>query len=79
MARSVLPPIVWDASCGHRNEVRSDWGGFAVGCKACGARMWCPKRKPPRTVREPPGRVNMQELVGWGWKCDPSNPLAGRH
>jgi len=45
MKISVLPPIVWIASCGHRNEVRCDRGGFAVSCKMCGAKVWCPKRK----------------------------------
>jgi hypothetical protein len=44
MARSTLPPIVWVASCGHQNEVRSDHGGYPAKCKTCGAGVWVPKR-----------------------------------
>jgi hypothetical protein len=57
MAKSVLPPIAWDAICGHRNEVRSDLGGFKVNCKTCGANIWCPKRKgSPATTAQRPAR-----------------------
>jgi hypothetical protein len=56
MARSVLPPIEWPATCGHRNEVRSDLGGFKVACKTCGANIWCPKRKSARPAARTPGR-----------------------
>ena len=44
MARSTLPPIVWEATCGHRNEVRSEHGGYPTKCKTCGASVWVPKR-----------------------------------
>jgi hypothetical protein len=53
MAKSVLPPIVWQATCGHRNEVRSDLGGFKVACKTCAANIWCPKRKSPSSRPAP--------------------------
>jgi len=43
MARSALPPIVWDASCGHRNQVRSEHGGYPAKCKTCRASVWVPK------------------------------------
>jgi hypothetical protein len=58
MARSALPPIVWDASCGHRNEVRSDRGGYPTDCKTCGTKVWVPKRGAGRapSAREAAGR-----------------------
>jgi len=58
VARSTLPPIVWDANCGHRNEVRSDVGGYATNCKTCTAKVWVPKRGAGRasSAREAAGR-----------------------
>jgi len=58
MARSTLPPIVWVASCGHRNEVRSEHGGYPTKCKMCGASVWVPKRGAGRapSAREAAGR-----------------------
>jgi len=58
MPRSTLPPIVWAASCGHRNEVRSEHGGYPTDCKTCGAKVWVPKRGAGRapSAREAAGR-----------------------
>lgn len=58
MVRSSLPPIVWVASCGHRNEVRSDHGGYPAKCKTCKVSVWVPKRGAGRasSAREAAGR-----------------------
>jgi hypothetical protein len=65
MARSTLPPIVWDASCGHRNAVRSDVGGYATNCKTCGAKVWVPKRGAGRapSSREAAGRFRSRSAA----------------
>lgn len=55
MPGSTLPPIVWVATCGHPNQVRSDSGGFKVACKTCGRNIWCPKRKGARARPRRPG------------------------
>lgn len=58
MPRSTLPPIVWVASCGHRNEVRSERGGYPAKCKTCKVSVWVPKRGAGRapSAREAAGR-----------------------
>jgi len=56
-SEEAVPLVVWDASRGHRNEVRTECGGYPTKCKACGRSVWCPKREsaPPGAA---PRRVN---------------------
>lgn len=60
-----MPPIVWVATCGHRNEVRSDHGGYPTGCKTCGTKVWVPKRGTGRapSAREAAGRFGSKRSV----------------